>query len=75
MSLHGHVVITFNVHKSGALTDVHVIGPSNVDSFNSAAFGALVTSNPTEPLPPGYPSEKCFFTVTFYYNERMPEGP
>jgi TonB family protein len=75
MSLHGHVVITFNVHKNGALTDVHVIGPSGTDSFNSAAFGALVASNPTEPLPPEYPSDVCFFTVTFYYNEHLPEGP
>jgi TonB family protein len=75
MSQHGHVSITFNVHKNGALTDVTVIGPSGVESFNNAAFGALVTSNPTEPLPPEYPSEKCFFTVTFFYNERLPEGP
>ena len=29
MSLKGHVVITFNVHKSGALTDFTVIGPSS----------------------------------------------
>ena len=29
-------------------------------------------SNPTEPLPPEYPSEKAFFTVTFYYNESPP---
>ena len=75
MSLRGHVVITFNVHKSGALTDVAVIGASNVDSFNSAAFNALVASNPTEPLPSEYPTEKAFFTVTFFYNERPPEGP
>ena len=27
MSLHGHVVITFNVHKNGALTDITVIAP------------------------------------------------
>jgi hypothetical protein len=75
MSLHGHVVITFNVHKNGALTDVMVVQPSSVDSFTSAAEGSLLASNPTEPLPPEYPSEKCFFTVTFYYNERLPEGP
>ena len=29
MSLRGHVVITFNVHRNGALTDVTVIGPSD----------------------------------------------
>jgi TonB family protein len=70
MSLKGRVVITFNVHKSGALTDVTVIGPCPVDSFNTAAFGSLIASNPTQPLPPEYPDEKAFFTVTFYYNEQ-----
>jgi hypothetical protein len=34
-----------------------------------------VASNPTEPLPSEYPTEKAFFTVTFFYNERPPEGP
>ena len=72
MSLKGHVVITFNVHKTGALTDLTVIGPSSVDSFNNAAFNALAASNPTEPLPPEYPSDRAFFTVTFYYNEPPP---
>jgi hypothetical protein len=72
MSLKGHVVITFNVHKTGALTELTVIGPSSVDSFNNAAFNALATSNPTEPLPVEYPSEQAFFTVTFYYNEPPP---
>jgi TonB family protein len=75
MSLRGHVVITFNVHKSGAITDLTVVGPSNVDSFNNAAFNALAASNPTEPLPSEYPSEQAFFTVTFYYNEPPPQGP
>jgi TonB family protein len=65
----GHVVITFNVHKNGALTDLAVIGPSSVDAFNNAAYGALAASNPTAPLPPEYPSDKAFFTVTFFYNE------
>jgi len=65
----GHVVITFYVHKDGALTDISVIGPCPIDSFNSAAYGALVWSNPTEPLPSQYPADKAFFTVTFFYNE------
>jgi TonB family protein len=62
-------VITFNVHKDGSITDLQVVGPSSVGAFNSAAYGALATSNPTAPLPPEYPSEKAFFTVTFFYNE------
>jgi len=44
-------------------------GPSSVGAFNSAAYGALATSNPTAALPPEYPADKAFFTVTFFYNE------
>ena len=69
MSSKGHVVITFNVHKDGSLTDLQVAGPSPVGAFNNAAYGALASSNPTAALPPEYPSDKAFFTVTFFYNE------
>ena len=72
MSLRGHVVITFNVHRNGLLTDVTVVAPSQFDSFNSAAFGSLKASNPTQPLPVEYPSDHAFFTLTFYYNETPP---
>lgn len=72
MSMKGHVVITFNIHKDGAISDLSVVGPSAIDAFNNAAFGALSASNPTQPLPPEYPSDKAFFTVTFYYNETPP---
>ena len=43
--------------------------PSAIESFNTAAYNALAASSPTTPLPPEYPDEKAFFTVTFYYNE------
>ena len=69
MSLKGHVVITFNVHKDGRITDLQVLRPSDVAAFNNAAMNALATSNPTMALPPEYPADKAFFTVTFYYNE------
>ena len=69
MTARGHVVVTFNVHKDGSITDLQVVGPSAVGAFNTAAFGALATSNPTAPLPPEYPADKAFFTVTFFYNE------
>lgn len=69
MSMKGHVVVTFNVHKDGSLTDLTVVGPCDIDAFNNAAFGALASSNPTQPLPPEYPADKAFFTVTFFYNE------
>ncbi|MBI4477896.1 MAG: TonB family protein [Acidobacteria bacterium] len=69
MSLRGHVVLTFYVHKDGTLTDIQVRDPSPIEAFNNAAYNALAASNPTQPLPPEYPSDKAFFTVTFYYNE------
>jgi TonB family protein len=72
-SMKGHVVITFNVHKSGMITDLSVVEPAALDAFNAAAYGALASSNPTVPLPPEYPSPKAFFTVTFFYNEAPPQ--
>lgn len=72
MTMRGRVVITFFVHRNGALTDVTVIRPSEIESFNQAAVNALLASNPTTPLPPEYPDDRAFFTVTFYYNEAPP---
>lgn len=72
MTMRGRVVITFFVHRNGALTDVTVIRPSEIESFNTAAVNALLASSPTTPLPPEYPDDKAFFTVTFYYNESPP---
>lgn len=69
MSMKGHVVITFNVHKNGAITDLTVVEPCPIEAFNNAAYGALAASNPTQPLPLEYPADKAFFTVTFFYNE------
>jgi TonB family protein len=69
---HGHVVITFHVHKNGNITDLQVVKPSSIPSFNNASLGALSASNPTVPLPPEYPLDKAFFTVTFFYNEEPP---
>ncbi len=74
MSMRGHVVITFNVHKDGSITDLGVAGPCPVDAFNNSSFNALAASSPTYPLPPEYPADKAFFTVTFYYNEAPPGG-
>jgi TonB family protein len=72
MSLHGHVTVSFNVHRDGSITDVAVVGASAIEGFNNSSFNAIVSSSPTQPLPPEYPSDKAFFTVTFYYNETPP---
>ena len=72
MSMRGHVVLTFYVHKNGQISELTLVGPSSVDGFNNAAYNALAWSNPTQPLPPEYPDDRAFFTVTFYYNEQPP---
>ena len=72
MSFRGRVVLTFNIHKDGRITDIAVVSPSSIDAFNRAAYNAILTSNPVEPLPPEYPDPMAFFTVTFYYNEQPP---
>ncbi len=69
MTMKGHVVVTFNVHKDGRITDLKVMKPSSVDAFTNSAFNALAASNPTLALPPEYPDDRAFFTVTFYFNE------
>ena len=69
MSQSGHVVIQFNVHKNGTISDLNIVGPCPIEAFNAAAYGALASSNPTQPLPAAYPADKAFFTVTFFYNE------
>jgi len=72
MSMSGNVVLTFNVHKDGSLTDLTIQRPSAVDAFTNSAYGAMRGSNPTYPLPPEYPDDFTLFTVTFYFNEPPP---
>jgi TonB family protein len=74
MAMKGHVVVQFYVAKDGTVSGLAVPGPCNVSAFNNAAYNAMAASNPTYPLPREYPSDKAFFTVTFYYNEAPPGG-
>jgi TonB family protein len=74
MSLHGHTALTFVVHRDGSITELQVLRPSTVEAFTTSAFSAIKASNPTMPLPPEYPDDQCFFTVTFYFNETPPGG-
>jgi outer membrane biosynthesis protein TonB len=70
MLMSGHVVFQFYVQKDGTITELHLVKPASIDSFNTAAHTALKLSNPTMPLPAEYPADRAFFTVTFHYNER-----
>ena len=65
----GHVVLSSTCTRTAASRTCRCVQPSPVDSFNNAAVQRAPASNPTQPLPPDIPTEKVFFTVTFYYNE------
>ena len=65
----GRVVVTMTIHRDGRITELHVLRPSNLESFNQSSYNALRGSNPTEPLPTEYPDRSMRMTVTFYYNE------
>lgn len=69
----GHVVLQFKVHRDGRVTDLRVVKPSHNLAFNRAAYNAINTSSPLEPLPPEYPLDVIDpMTVTFFYNEEPP---
>jgi TonB family protein len=72
MSRPGRVVIQFYIEKNGTIRELNVVKPSTIEGYTTAAFNALRLSNPTMPLPPEYPADAAFFTVTFHYNERVP---
>jgi TonB family protein len=70
-SMHGHVVIRMNIYKNGTITDIQVLQPSSIQSFNTAAVNALKMSSPVVPLPAAYPVDPMVMTVTFFYNETI----
>ena len=74
MSLRGHVVLSFKVHKDGSITDLQIAQPSAIDAFTRSAYNAIRLSNPTVPLPLEFPDENAPFIVTFYFNETPPGG-
>ena len=74
MSLRGHVVLSFKVHRDGSITDLQIMQPSAIDAFTKSAFNAIKLSNPTVPLPLEFPDENAPFIVTFYFNETPPGG-
>lgn len=69
MVMSGHVVLAFNVHRDGTITDIRIVTPSTVTAFTNAAMGAIRLSNPTMALPAEYPTDQAAFIVTFHYNE------
>jgi TonB family protein len=70
MLMSGKVVIQFYVSREGRLTELKIVGPSQFEAYNISSFNALKNSNPTMALPPEYPDDRAFFTITFHYDVR-----
>ena len=68
----GRVVIQFYVLRNGTITELKIVSRSPYVSYDNAAFNALKNSSPVLPLPQEYPDDRAFFTVTFYYDVRLP---
>src|SRR5262249_56469682 len=45
MVMSGHVVLAFNVHRDGTITDLRIVTPSSVTAFTNAPMGPSRMSN------------------------------
>jgi TonB family protein len=68
----GHAAVTFKVHRDGTITEAKVKQRSGSVSIDQAALGAVKSSSPAPPLPPGFPKDACPFQITLYCNEAAP---
>jgi len=70
MTYRGSTVIQFYVLRNGRLVDLSILQPAGRPALTNSALNALKLSNPTAALPPEYPIDRAFITVTFHYNQR-----
>jgi TonB family protein len=59
-------VVTFDILRNGAITNVQVLQSSGNASVDSSAVRAIVGSSPVNPLPPGYTGPKV--SVEFWFD-------
>lgn len=64
----GWVAIRFNVQKDGTVTDLQVIRPSGIPSYDQSALDALRSSNPLPPLPSEVTVPHIGGVFRFFYN-------
>lgn len=69
----GWVAIRFYIQKDGRVTDLQVIRPSGIPSYDQSALDALRSSNPLPPLPPEVTASRLSAVFRFFYN--TDEGP
>jgi TonB family protein len=61
-------VVTFDILRNGAVTNVQVLQSSGNASVDTSAVRAIVGSNPVNPLPPAYSGSKV--SVEFWFDFR-----
>ena len=66
----GYVVLQFNIHRDGRITDLRVLKTTTAHALTAAAVNAITMSSPTLPLPEEYPADIVLFTVIFRYYYR-----
>lgn len=64
----GWVAIHFNVQKDGSVTDLQVVRPSGIPSYDQSALDALRSSNPLPPLPAEVTVPQISGLFRFFYN-------
>lgn len=62
------VVVTFQILRDGSIVNVEVLRSSGNDSVDRSAVRAVLSSNPVEPLPPGYAGS--YVQVEFWFDFR-----
>ena len=70
--LQGLVTIRFTIQRDGRITDVTVLGSSEVPPYDFAARKAIELSSPLNPLPRDFPNASERVTAMFYYNRQPP---
>ncbi len=58
--------------RTGASPTSSCRGRRPMNAFTLSGRNAILTSNPTIPLPPEYPDDRMPITVTFFFNEYPP---
>lgn len=64
----GWVAIRFNIQQDGRVTDLQVVRPSGIPSYDQSAMDALRSSNPLPPLPSEVTAPRLSAVFRFFYN-------
>ncbi|MCB1053119.1 MAG: TonB family protein [Acidobacteria bacterium] len=72
LNANGIVVVSFNLHKDGRITDTTIMRNSDYEPLDTSAFNAINTVYQAPPLPDNIKEESIPIKFAFYYNVRPP---